>query len=124
MARSAGNVIGAVVVVPDVQSMHASIQSIAVELRYRRAGLGRRLIHAALAQHSAHIRTVGLEVRVDNAAARALYEQLGFRVSRRMRKYYGDGATALEYRASVESVLEAARSSVEGRPASDCAVQA
>src|SRR5215471_3835570 len=53
----------------------------------------------ALTQQSAHIRTVSFEVRVENARAQALYEQLGFRVSWKMRKYYADSAAALEYRA-------------------------
>ena len=106
LARSAAAIVGAVVVVTDVQSLHASILSIAVDLRQRRSGLGRRLLCEALAQQPVQIRTVSLEVRVENAAARALYEQLGFRISRRMRKYYADGASALEYRAPIQSVLE------------------
>jgi ribosomal-protein-alanine N-acetyltransferase len=106
-ARSAGKIIAAVVVVADSEGMHASILSIAVEFRYRRTGLVRRLIHAALAQQSAQIRTVSLEVRVDNVGARALYERIGFRVSRSMRKYYADGGDALEYRAPLQGVLAA-----------------
>jgi ribosomal-protein-alanine N-acetyltransferase len=109
VARSGRHVVGAVVLVADVESMHTSILSIAVETRYRRTGVARRLMYAALAQQSAHIRTVSLEVRVNNAGARALYEQLGFRVSRRIRRYYADGADALEYRAPIQSVLDASR---------------
>ena len=108
VARSARRIVGAVVVVPEFESMHASIMSIAVEHRYRRTGVARRLMYAALAQLSAHIRTVSLEVRVENAGARALYERLGFRVGRKMRKYYADGAAALEYRAPIQIVLDAA----------------
>jgi ribosomal-protein-alanine N-acetyltransferase len=107
VARSVGHVIGAVVVVPDLESMHTSILSIGVELRYRRRGVARRLLCAAFAQQSARIRTASLEVRERNAGARALYERLGFRVSRRMRRYYADGAAALEYRAPIETILDA-----------------
>jgi [ribosomal protein S18]-alanine N-acetyltransferase len=108
VARSARRIVGAVVVVPDLERLHASIMSIAVELRYRRTGVARRLMYAALAQLSAHIRTVSLEVREENGAARALYERLGFQRSRKMRRHYADGAAALEYRAPIQSVLEAA----------------
>jgi ribosomal protein S18 acetylase RimI-like enzyme len=87
--------------------------SIAVELRYRRTGLARRLIYAALAQQPARVRTISLEVRAENAGARALYEQLGFLVSRRIRKYFADGADALEYRAPIQSVLDACRAHLE-----------
>jgi ribosomal-protein-alanine N-acetyltransferase len=106
VARSDGRLIGAVVVVPDVESLCTSIMSIAVELRYRRSGVARRLIYAALAQVPVPVRTVSLEVRIENTGARALYERLGFRVSRHMRHYYADGAAALEYRAPIQSVLE------------------
>jgi ribosomal-protein-alanine N-acetyltransferase len=106
-ARSAGKVIGVVVVVLDSEGMRTNLLSIAVELRYRRIGLARRLIHAALAQLSEQVRTVSLEVRVDNAGARALYERIGFRVSRRMRKYYADGGDAMEYCAPIQGVLDA-----------------
>ena len=120
VARAAGRVIGAVLVVPDVESMHVSIHSIAVDPRYRRIGLARRLLCAALAplaDQSPQIRTVSLEVRVANTAARALYEQLGFRVSRQMRKYYADGAAALEYRAPLPNVLDACQAA--SAPAAD-----
>jgi ribosomal protein S18 acetylase RimI-like enzyme len=107
VARVGGTVIGAAVVVTDIEAMHTSVLSLAVETRYRRTGLGRRLMCDALAQQSTHTRTVSLEVRIENVGARALYEQLGFRISRRLRKYYADGASALEYRAPMQSVLDA-----------------
>ena len=107
MARSAARVIGAVVVAADVESMHANVVSIAVDPRYRRNGIALRLLYAALAQQAAPVRTVSLEVRADTAGARALYERLSFRVSRKMRGYYADGAAALEYRASIQNVLDA-----------------
>src|SRR5262249_48030578 len=92
VARSGGQIIGAVVVAPDVERMHIRITSLAVEPRHRRTGVARRLICAALAEQSAALRTASLEVREANTGARALYEKLGFRVSRRLRRYYGDGA--------------------------------
>ncbi len=117
MARFAETVIGAAVVVTDAEAMHTSVLSLAVESRYRRTGLGRRVLCDALARYSAQTGTVSLEVRVENVGARALYEQLGFRISRRMRKYYADGAAALEYRAPIERVLEACQAAVDAPPA-------
>lgn len=114
VARVGKTVIGAAVVVTDVEAMHTSVLSLAVESRYRRTGLGRRLMCGALAQQAAHARTVSLEVRVENLGARALYEQLGFRIRRRMRKYYADGAAGLEYRAPMQSVLEACQAATNG----------
>ncbi len=62
-AWSQGILIGNVVVHPD----------------YRGRSIGRALMEAALSwARSRNCRWVGLEVRADNAAARALYEHLGF----------------------------------------------
>ena len=36
----------------------------------------------------------------------SLYEKLGFQVARRFRRYYPDGATALQYRAPLAVILE------------------
>jgi [ribosomal protein S18]-alanine N-acetyltransferase len=38
---------------------------------------------------------IGLEVRADNAPARALYAGLGYAEERRLPRYYEDGADAL-----------------------------
>ena len=52
-----------------------AIEEVAVLPRHRRAGVGRALVAAALAR----ARTALLTVSEENAAARALYEGLGFR---------------------------------------------
>ncbi len=69
----------------------AEVLTLAVDPAARRRGVGRALLEAALAgAHRAH-----LEVRADNAAARALYEGFGFAVVGRRRAYYADGEDAL-----------------------------
>jgi ribosomal-protein-alanine N-acetyltransferase len=66
--------------------------------RARRLGLGRRLLAESLARLRGSGRgACHLEVRTDNAAARALYEGLGFRAVGLRKRYYTDGADALRY---------------------------
>ena len=105
VARLADAVVGAVVVEPDLESGDVNLVSLAVDASYRRTGLATRLLRDALAPLAAQVRTVTLEVRTDNNAARSLYEQLGFQLARRIRRYYADGAPALQYRAPLSVVL-------------------
>lgn len=65
------------------------VMTIAVRPGYRRRGYARALIWTALALYP-EARRVHLEVRPTNAAARALYEALGFTVTGVRRHYYGD----------------------------------
>ncbi|MDQ4106149.1 MAG: ribosomal protein S18-alanine N-acetyltransferase [Actinomycetota bacterium] len=65
------------------------IMTLAVRPERRRRGHARRLVEAALSAHP-DIRRVYLEVRPGNAAARALYESLGFFVTGTRPGYYGD----------------------------------
>jgi ribosomal protein S18 acetylase RimI-like enzyme len=106
VARAPEGVVGAVIVAPDLEAQEVNISSLAVDIAYRRTGLATRLLRDALAHMPAQVGTVSLEVREDNAGARALYEHLGFQVARRIRRYYADGAAALEYRAPLAVVLE------------------
>lgn len=65
------------------------INNVAVRPRYRGGGMGSALLHRVLAearQLGAHRAT--LEVRASNAAARRLYERLGFYVAATRRNYY------------------------------------
>jgi ribosomal-protein-alanine N-acetyltransferase len=65
------------------------INNIGVRPEARRRGVGRALLGACLeiaARKGARLAV--LEVRASNAAARALYERLGFRVVGERRKYY------------------------------------
>jgi ribosomal-protein-alanine N-acetyltransferase len=75
----------------------AYVQNIAVVPDHRRRGLGARLLTALLDDARRRGFTkVGLEVRVDNDAAIALYERFGFRrVGLRRRYYQPSGTDAL-----------------------------
>ncbi len=103
--------VGAVVVAGNPHLQDANVVSLAVDRRFRRMGVARQLLSHALREQSPEIRTVSLEVREDNSGARALYERLGFRVIRRIRRYYPDGTTGLQYRAPLQDVIAAAQAS-------------
>jgi len=67
------------------------INSLAVEERVRRQGIARRLLDRVVRDAIAEgARMATLEVRQSNAAARALYEGLGFRIEGVRRNYYQD----------------------------------
>ncbi len=69
----------------------AHIMTLAVRPERRRRGFARALIESALADPaSADVRRVYLEVRPSNAAARALYDSLGFVQAGARPGYYGD----------------------------------
>ncbi len=65
------------------------VMTIGVAAAVQRQGLGATLL-AALVERSRELgaTAVLLEVRVDNAAALAMYERFGFAVLRRRRRYY------------------------------------
>ncbi|SDU21859.1 GNAT family N-acetyltransferase/peptidase C39 family protein [Stappia sp. ES.058] len=74
----------------------ARLYSLAVDPGARGTGLSRRLLAAAEADAFARERILlRLEVREDNAAARALYERAGYRRHGRVAAYYEDGAAAI-----------------------------
>ena len=106
VARFAAAVVGAIVVAPDLIAEDVKIVSLSVDIAYRRTGLATRLVRDALTHMPGQVTTVSLEVRVDNDGARALYEKLGFQLARRVRRYYPDGAPALEYRAPLAVILD------------------
>jgi ribosomal-protein-alanine N-acetyltransferase len=69
----------------------AHISTLAVDARYRRQGIGRRLLQTALfeaARLGAEI--VSLEVRASNGAALQLYRDFGFQLQERRAGYYQD----------------------------------
>jgi ribosomal-protein-alanine N-acetyltransferase len=94
-----------VVTEPLLERREVYIVSLAVDERFRRMGHARRLMHEALAHTEPGLRTVVLEVREDNAAARSLYEKLGFSAGERLKRYYADGTAAIVYRAPLKTVL-------------------
>ena len=66
----------------------AEIHTIGVDPAYQRLGIGRALLRGLLAVADAAAALVFLEVRTDNAAARALYEADGFTVVGLRKRYY------------------------------------
>ncbi len=74
----------------------AEILTLAVDPAARRRGVGRALVTAAAAAAAARGATrLLLEVSAGNAAARALYDGIGFRRVGLRRRYYADGSDAL-----------------------------
>lgn len=66
------------------------ILNLAVAVRCRRQGIGRRLLHQAmLLGDAAGVRVAVLEVRKSNAAARKLYAGMGFQSVGERPDYYG-----------------------------------
>lgn len=65
------------------------INNVAVRDRYRRRGIGRALLNQILeAGKRAAVPHAFLELRAGNRAALALYEESGFHVTSRRRRYY------------------------------------
>jgi ribosomal-protein-alanine N-acetyltransferase len=63
----------------------------------RRQGVGRELMRELVERlESAGARLIRLEVDLRNAGAIRFYERLGFRETRRLVDYYGDGLDGLE----------------------------
>lgn len=68
------------------------VVALGVGPEHRRAGHGRRLMDAVERGFSDRgIRTVRLEVRTSNEPAQQLYLQLGYKIIRRMSRYYTSG---------------------------------
>lgn len=89
-------VVGALVLLTRRGSRAARIYSLAVHPSARGQGLARRLVQAAEAEARRRGRPcVTLEVRIDNAAARALYAGLGYAERDQLPRYYEDGAPGL-----------------------------
>ncbi len=69
----------------------AHIANVAVAPMFRFLGLGRRLVQTVIDEaRRRRVRWIGLEARVTNDAALALYRRLGFQVTGRRRRYYRD----------------------------------
>ena len=95
-------IVGAVVLLFKRTSSIARLYSLAVARTSRGRGVGRALLraaeHAALERDCAVLR---LEVRVDNNAARGLYESEGFTVIANVSGYYADGSDAVRLERSL-----------------------
>lgn len=78
----AGRLVGNVSLSPAGYGSGWVIANVAVHPDYRRRGIARHLMQAALDWIQAHGRFATLQVEADNDAARALYDALGFRAQR------------------------------------------
>lgn len=67
----------------------ADMMNIAVAESFRRRGVARELVNALVsALTSRHVRSLTLEVRASNEAAKSLYDAMGFRQVGRRPNYY------------------------------------
>ena len=82
--------------VPNLGRPLGHVKDLAVREDRRGEGLGRRLLSTAVAYlESEGTRSVKLEVRAGNEAARSLYREAGFVHRRTVPEYYSDGEDAL-----------------------------
>ncbi|RLG59523.1 ribosomal-protein-alanine N-acetyltransferase [Candidatus Geothermarchaeota archaeon] len=73
------------------------IVSIAVKPKYRRKGIGKRLMLEAIRYlKSKGVKRVGLEVREGNKEAISFYELIGFKKAYVIPRYYSDGENAVK----------------------------
>ncbi len=99
VAELGGRVAGALILLLRRNSGWARIYSVAVDPQLRNLGLGRRLIEAAEKVARRERRCgMSLEVRIDNAGARALYQRMGYQEHATLAAYYEDGAPGVRLR--------------------------
>lgn len=103
LLEAADEIVGYAGLLAPRRSEQADIQTIAVAPAARRAGLGRTLMNALLAEARARgAREVFLEVRADNPGAQRLYDSLGFApIAVRPGYYQPDDVDAIVMRLSV-----------------------
>ncbi len=83
----------------------AEVLTLAVVPEARRQGIGTALLRAAAAEAGARgASSLFLEVATTNAAARALYQSLGFAEVGRRPRYYADSSDALIMRVEVTNI--------------------
>ncbi|CAN5133637.1 peptidase C39 family protein [soil metagenome] len=102
VARSRDEIFGYALILFRKATSVARLYSVAVAPEARGQGVARALIAAAEeeARHRGEL-FMRLEVRADNAAAKALYESLGYREFGRHLDYYEDHSDALRYEKSL-----------------------
>jgi ribosomal protein S18 acetylase RimI-like enzyme len=99
MALASGEVAGCLILLTRRGSKVGRIYSVVVSPAQRGRGLGMRLVETAERWAQAQdLAWVSLEVRLDNAAARALYAKRGYQEAARLPGYYDDGAPGLRLR--------------------------
>ncbi|MGH8505065.1 MAG: GNAT family N-acetyltransferase [Stenotrophobium sp.] len=95
----AGHVAGNLILLTRARSHTSRIYSVVVDPVARGRGIAQRLLHAAeTAACKLGIAAITLEVRADNAAARALYRKQGYAEIRTLPGFYDDGADGLKLR--------------------------
>ena len=92
-AVDSGEMIGFIAGDPRSSDGVAWISTIAVDPRWQRRGVGRALLRACEGQIKLPL--MKLTVRVSNQGAIALYEQEGYQMIDRWRRYYNDGEDGL-----------------------------
>ena len=96
VAERNGAVVGALIWLSRHNGRAARIYSVVIAPEARGLGLAQQLVTAMEAEARAFGRkTATLEVRADNAAARALYAKLGYGLRAELPGYYEDGADGL-----------------------------
>lgn len=125
---AAGAIVGDLLWLRRKGSGVARIYSVVVVAAARGGRWGERLVLAMeAAAQAAGCRSASLEVRADNAAARALYAKLGYCQARTLPGYYDDGADGLRLvkalavqlsPGSCSSASVSPNAAVTGRPAS------
>jgi ribosomal protein S18 acetylase RimI-like enzyme len=99
MAERDAMVLGNLILLLPQRWRAARIYSVVVAPAARGLGVGAKLVRAAeVAAAAAGRQAVTLEVRSDNAAARALYDKLGYGVVAELPGFYDDGADGLRLR--------------------------
>ncbi len=82
VAEVAGQLAGLLIIIVPGWTDAGEITDLAVGLTYRRSGVGKALLDAAIAfARSRGLRALWVEPRSDNAAAVAFYQSMGFRLS-------------------------------------------
>lgn len=86
VAMRTDDIIGYALIEPILDE--ATLLNITIEPALQHQGLGRLLLHHAVAQLPAHIHRIILEVRESNLPAQRLYQAFGFTVIATRRQYY------------------------------------
>lgn len=96
IAESATRVLGNLLMLRRRTSTTARIYSVIVDPAARGMGLGAQLVTTAEAEaRRLGLARMSLEVRADNAAARAMYARLGYAETAQLPGYYDDGGDGL-----------------------------
>jgi ribosomal-protein-alanine N-acetyltransferase len=94
-----GEVVAAAIVLLRRGSHYGRIYSVVVAPHCRGRGFARRLLrHAEREARRLRLHGLSLEVRVDNAAARALYRDLGYVETQLLERYYEDACNGVRLR--------------------------